>query len=234
VNLLLGERTSAVWEQGTALVGLNYAAISVAVVLSLWGARTIARRLEDLQSTTADVLVGEAISVGWLGAVGTVRGVYLVMKPATWLVLVPLALALLLTGLIQALGTPWGLFRHYWVVFKLLINVLATVVLLAYMRTFDSLARVAGNPSSDLDTVRNVSPLLHASLAFVLLLVATILATYKPRGVTRYGRRFRPAMSRRTKRTGPLSRSASRPADCPLLLRDHEEPRAGLNAIGVS
>lgn len=32
--------------------------------------------------------------------------------------LVPLAIASLLTGLIQSLGTRWGLFRRYWVVVK--------------------------------------------------------------------------------------------------------------------
>jgi hypothetical protein len=149
-----------------------------------------------------------ASSVGWLGAVAaflalavvgltsddaeTVRGVYLVMEPAAWFLLVPLAFASLLTGLVQALGTTWGLFRHYWVLFKLLINLVATVVLLLYMQTFDSMASVAASPSADLAAVRNVSPVLHAALALFLLLVATALAVYKPRGVTPYGRR-RPA-----------------------------------------
>jgi hypothetical protein len=60
-NLLLGaKRTSAVWEQSALLVVLNYAAISLAVVLSLWGARTIARRLDVLHDPTSEVLVGEA------------------------------------------------------------------------------------------------------------------------------------------------------------------------------
>jgi hypothetical protein len=144
-------------------------------------------------------------SVGWLGAVAgflgisvvgltspdaeTVRGAYLVMEPAAWLVLVPLAFASLLTGLVQALGTPWGLFRHYWVLFKLLINVVATTVLLIYMETFDSMAEAAANPRSEVSTVRNVSPVLHAALALLLLVVATTLAVYKPRGMTPYGRR---------------------------------------------
>jgi hypothetical protein len=70
----------------------------------------------------------------------TVRAAYLVMEPAAWLVLVPLAVASLLTGLIQSLGTVWGLFRHYWVLFKLLITVVATIVLLTYMETFRSMA----------------------------------------------------------------------------------------------
>jgi hypothetical protein len=111
------------------------------------------------------------------------------MEPAAWLVLVPLAVASLLTGLIQALGTTWGLFRHYWVLFKLLINVVATAVLLIYMETFGSMADVAADPRSDLSAVRNVSPLLHAALALLLLVVATTLAVYKPRGMTPYGRR---------------------------------------------
>ena len=144
-----------------------------------------------------------ACSVGWLGAVvvflglsvlgltsenaQAVRGAYLVMEPAAWFVLVPLAFASLLTGLVQSLGTTWGLFRHYWVIAKLVINVFATTVLLIYMGTFDVLADVAADPGADLATVRNVSPALHAGLAAFLLLVATTLAVYKPRGMTPYG-----------------------------------------------
>lgn len=142
-------------------------------------------------------------SVGWLGAVAaflalgvvgltstdpaTVRGVYLAMDPAAWLVLVPLALATLLTGIVQSFGTAWGLLRHYWVVFKLLITVFATVVLLTYMETFAYMAGVAADPAAPLDRVRSASPVLHASLALLVLLVATVLAIYKPRGLTPYG-----------------------------------------------
>ena len=142
-------------------------------------------------------------SVGWLGAIvaflalavvgltsqdaQTVRGAYLVMEPAAWFVLVPLAFASLLTGVVQSLGTMWGLFRHYWVLFKLLITVFATIVLLIYMQTFRFMAGVAADPSADLGVVRNASPGLHAALSLLVLLVATVLAVYKPRGMTRYG-----------------------------------------------
>jgi hypothetical protein len=142
-------------------------------------------------------------SVGWLGAVvvflalavvgltsedaQTVRGAYLVMGPAAELVLVPLAFASLLTGMVQALGTTWGLLRHYWVLFKLLMTVFVTIVLLIYMETFSFMAGVAANPSADLGVVRNASPMLHAALALLVLLVAVTLAVYKPRGMTRYG-----------------------------------------------
>ncbi len=156
-------------------------------------------------------------SVGWLGAVvvflalavvgltsqdaQTVRGAYLVMEPAAWFVLVPLAFASLLTGIVQSLGTRWGLFRHYWVLFKLLITVFATIVLLIYMQTFRFMAGVAADPSADLGVVRNASPALHAALGLLVLLVATVLAVYKPRGMTRYGRR-KQQEERRNKESG--------------------------------
>jgi hypothetical protein len=144
--------------------------------------------------TTTDGWLGAVVVFLALAVVGltsqdaqTVRGAYLVMEPAAWFVLVPLAFASLLTGIVQSLGTEWGLFRHYWVLFKLLITVFATIVLLTYMRTFSYIAGVAADPSADLGMVRNPSPGLHAALALVVLLVATVLAVYKPRGMTRYG-----------------------------------------------
>jgi uncharacterized membrane protein len=152
-------------------------------------------------------------SVGWVGAVlvflalaaiglssgdeRTVRGAYLVMAPAAWFVLVPLAHAALLSGLALSLGTPWGLFRHYWVVLKLAITVFATVILMIYMGTFRQMAGVAADPVVELGLVRNPSPLVHSILALILLVGATILGIYKPFGMTPYGRRT-PAAQFRT------------------------------------
>lgn len=147
-------------------------------------------------------------SVGWLGAIvgflalavagltsqdiQLVRASHLAMRLTAWYVIVPLSLASLLTGLVSALGTKWGLFRHYWVLFKLLINVFANIVLLMYMPTLDHFAGVAANATlstGDLQMLRDPSAVIHASLALGLLLVATVLGLYKPRGVTPYGRR---------------------------------------------
>ena len=144
-------------------------------------------------------------SVGWLGAVlvflglaligltsnneATARGAYLVMAPAAWFVLVPLAHASLLSGIVLSLGTAWGLFRHYWVVVKLAITAFATVILLIYMRTFREMGGVAADSGADLALVRNLSPTVHAILALLLLLIATGLAIYKPFGMTAYGLR---------------------------------------------
>lgn len=147
-------------------------------------------------------------SVGWLGAVAVflalgivgltsqdaqvVRGAYLMMEPVGWIVLVPSAFASLLTGLVQSLGGAWGLFRHYWVLFKLVINVVASIILLLYMQTLGYLADVAGDSalsSGDLSAVKSPSPVIHAVAALLLLLVAATLSVYKPRGMTRYGQR---------------------------------------------
>ncbi len=147
-------------------------------------------------------------SVGWLGAVAVslalavagltsqdvqmVRAAYLTLELIGWFVLVPFSLASLLTGLVMSLGTTWGLFRHYWVLAKLLINVFANIVLLLYMKTLSFLAGVAAQSSlssDDLSRLRNPSPVLHAGAALILLLVAVTLSVYKPRGITGYGRR---------------------------------------------
>ena len=93
----------------------------------------------------------------------------------------------LVTGLVSSVVSRWGLFRHYWVVFKLCINVFATAVLLLYMDTFRLMAGMAANPSLRLAVVRNPSPVVHAVLAVALLLLATVLAVFKPPALTRYG-----------------------------------------------
>jgi Predicted integral membrane protein (DUF2269) len=144
-------------------------------------------------------------SVGWLGAVvgflalaiaglasrdpQTVRGAYLAMELTGWFVLVPMSLASLLTGLIQALGTSWGLFRHYWILFKLGIAVVATVLLLVHMQVAGHVAGLAAEQNlsrTDLAGVR-IQLLADASAALLVLLVAVTLSVYKPRGLTVYG-----------------------------------------------
>lgn len=118
-----------------------------------------------------------------------VRAVYLAMELTTWSVIVPLIFAALLTGLVSSLGTTWGLFRHYWVLVKLLLTVFATVVLLLQTQPISYMARAAAEAplsSADLRGLR-ISLMTHATGGLLVLLVATTLAVYKPRGLTRYG-----------------------------------------------
>jgi hypothetical protein len=143
-------------------------------------------------------------SVGWLGAVAaflalavtgvtsedtqTVRAVSIALEPLTWWVIVPLALTSLLSGVVQALGTPWGLFRHYWVVIKLLLTLIATAVLLLTVGSIRSLARRATEqPEVSVDMQGMISSLvLHSGGGLLVLLVITVLSVYKPVGRIRF------------------------------------------------
>lgn len=144
-------------------------------------------------------------SVGWLGAAGAylalavaavtsrdariLRAAYLAIEPIAWFALVPLALASLLTGLVSSLGTTWGLFRHYWVLFKLLLTVVATAILLMNMSTVSFLAgAAAGTETVGPGGLRG--QILHAGGGVLVLLVAMTLGLYKPRGITPYGQRM--------------------------------------------
>jgi uncharacterized membrane protein len=147
-------------------------------------------------------------SVGWLGTVAgfqvlaiaavtsrepeTVRGSYLAMELTGWYVIVPFCLASLVTGLVVSLGTPWGLFRHYWVLVKFLITVISALILFGFTQTLSSLGDLAANATLSIYELRNLkqSPVLHSGGGLLAILVATILAVYKPWGMTRYGRRM--------------------------------------------
>jgi hypothetical protein len=146
-------------------------------------------------------------SVGWLGAVGAflalaiaglgsqdpqiVRAAYLAMHLTTWFVIVPLSLAALLTGVVESLGTTWGLFRHYWIVTKLLLTVLATIILLVHTQPIDRVAAVAAQTTLAASDLRQVRFQLvgDACAALFVLLVTTALSVYKPWGMTSYGLR---------------------------------------------
>jgi hypothetical protein len=139
-------------------------------------------------------------SVGWLGAIlaylalditavtnsdgQTVRAAYAAMDLTIWYAIVPLALASVLIGLINALGTPWGLIRHYWVLLKLLLTILATIVLMQEAQVVSALADTAASVA---DPRALPGTLLHSVGGFLVLLVIAVLAVFKPRGLTRYG-----------------------------------------------
>lgn len=149
-------------------------------------------------------------SVGWIGAVGAflalalvgltsrdallTRGAYLAMGVTASEVIVPLAFASLITGVVSSLGTSWGLFRYYWIVFKLLITSLSTAVLMMHMRPIDELASAAAHADSFTGALAGPQRLMviASSLAVVALIIVTALSVYKPRGVTPWGARREP------------------------------------------
>lgn len=149
-------------------------------------------------------------SVGWLGSIAayialnvpiytgadeqTVRAAYLMMDPVLRYALIPLAAAALVTGIVQALGTPWGLFRHYWVTISLVLTTFAFVILVLHLPAVEEMVAVAADPTGDVDQLGG--DLFHAVGGLVVLLVPLALNIYKPRGMTRYG--WRRAQDRRT------------------------------------
>ena len=159
-------------------------------------------RLRKL-TLTAHVTSG----VGWLGAVvaylalavsgltgtdaQTARAAYLSMELVGWCVVVPFAFAALATGLVQSLGTEWGLFRYYWVLAKFLLTVGAVTVLLLHMPAVSRMAGVAAETPLAGPDFREprVQLVIHAVGGLLVLLAATSLSVFKPWGRTPYGRR---------------------------------------------
>jgi hypothetical protein len=141
-------------------------------------------------------------SIAWIGAVAaflvlavvgrgdadalTVRACYVAMELIAWYIIVPLSFLSPLTGIVQALVTPWGLFRHYWVLLKFTITLPSTAFLLVHMEPIGQLADLAaarGLSTTDLEGLR-LQLTVDAIAALIVLLVATALAVYKPRGLT--------------------------------------------------
>lgn len=150
-------------------------------------------------------------SVGWLGSVAAflvlsiagltcqnaevVRGTYLSMNLIGLYIIVPLSLAALATGLIQSLGSEWGLFRHYWVLAKLTLTVAATGLLMLHQFGAVEVAarRVLAVAPGTLPEIGRLGKELvsKAALAVLTLLVITTLSMFKPWGLTQYGLRKR-------------------------------------------
>jgi hypothetical protein len=153
-----------------------------------------------------------SVSVGWIGAVvayialgisattsedaQTLLGTWIALETVGWYAIVPLAGASLLTGIVMALGTKWGLFRHYWVLFSFVLTVFAAIVLVLHMpdvsARVDLALEASGRPKGMGEHVSaqlKGGDLLHPVLGLVVLLVIQTLNVYKPRGMTRLGQR---------------------------------------------
>jgi hypothetical protein len=162
-------------------------------------------------------------SVGWIGAVvaylalgvaavtssdvQTIRAAWTAMDLTGWWVIVPLAIAALLTGLVMSLGTRWGLLRHYWVLISLGLTLVCTAVLLLHMPTVSTMA--AFGQAADLAELHALGgDLVHPGIGLVLLLLITGLNVYKPAGLTPYGWR----KQRQERNALPSSAGHGRPA----------------------
>ncbi len=149
-----------------------------------------------------------AVSVGWLGlAVGllalSITG-YTTGSPETagvayramkifgdWLVL-PVALASLVSGLVLSLRTSWGLTRYHWVHAKFWLTLVT--VLLSVFSLRPGINRLAAEAAAG--TLRpDLGLLVAPAVATATYLFSTAISVLKPWGPTKRGSRLREAQS---------------------------------------
>lgn len=164
-----------------------------AITTSIFAIPRLSRR-----ARAALLTVHVAVSVGWLGLDGALvamevtglsagdpvvqGGIAAAMGALASWVLIPVVLTSLVSGLVLALSTPWGLVRHWWVLAKCGIAVLLTATgLLLMLPRLDQVVAGEGEPVQ-------MQALLARSLALVLLLAATGISVVKPWGKTPMGK----------------------------------------------
>ncbi|NUT47892.1 MAG: DUF2269 domain-containing protein [Saccharothrix sp.] len=130
-------------------------------------------------------------SVGWLGvtigvlvlavAAFDAPQLYRAMSLLGDLVVLPLALSALATGVVLSLGTKWGLVKHRWVLVKFVLTVVAVVATTFSLRSglHDAADGVVGTAGGDV--------LAAACVSLALYTFNTVLSVFKPWGRTRWG-----------------------------------------------
>lgn len=143
-------------------------------------------------------------SVSWLGACGAMLilsligmltadvelryAAYAFMHIFDLVLVIPLVLLSISSGLLVSLGTPWGLFQYWWVVIKLLIS-LGIVGFAGVQENF--WVRGLAEQTAQNRTAAVGAVALDLVICMVVFLVtlwaATILSIYKPWGRTQWG-----------------------------------------------
>ena len=143
-------------------------------------------------------------SVGWIGTIAAflalsimalvandqvVRSCYIGMEVIAWFIIVPFCFASFISGLIQALGTHWGLFKHWWILVKLILTLIATLILLLHMQPISYLGEVATQKVIEHDELRNlrIRIVADAAAAILVLVAITTVSVYKPWGKIQFG-----------------------------------------------
>lgn len=132
-------------------------------------------------------------SVGWLGVHGSMLALVwaAVAGPGgreaalgaagllSGLLVPPLSLVALASGLVLSLGTPWGLLRHSWVAAKLVLTLLLVVG--SNLGIGPAVRALAADPGAAAGS-EPASALGALSVSFTVLLATVLLSTVKPFG----------------------------------------------------
>ena len=141
-----------------------------------------------------------AFSVGWFGAVATfvalnivginssdnkiIGSSYIAMNLIAWYIILPFCIVSFLTGLIQAIFTQWGLFKHYWIIAKLVLTTGCTLLLIVHMQSISEGAILASSAELPFITLKTLGTTLFfkAAAALIVLLLIIAISIYKPWG----------------------------------------------------
>jgi hypothetical protein len=150
-------------------------------------------------------------SVGWLGvsfamftlavtARATARATarhsaYWAMHLLAEVLVIPVSLVALVTGIGTGLATSWGVLRYRWVVTKLVVTTVAVGLSVFALPTRTAVALRASSAPVDTATVHRAGTdlIVAASVSTTLYLSLTVVAVLKPWGRTVWGRRSRQA-----------------------------------------
>jgi hypothetical protein len=139
-----------------------------------------------------DVMVALLVGVGWFSDDAARRGA--AYQALGWFVVWPMlttALVCLASGVVLGLGSRYGLVRYWWVAVKLVLNlVLCTLVLVALRPGLPDVVEhgraVATGAASGVDVSWLFFP---PAVSLTALLLASVLAVFKPWGRVRRGHR---------------------------------------------
>jgi hypothetical protein len=163
----------------------------------------VSRRLSP-RARKSWVVVHVVASVGWLALMlclltlgatalatddaGTLRTAYRAMGMLGDALIVPLSLLTLLSGVVLSLGTPWGLFRYYWVAVKFWLTLAATVASIFALnaRLHDAVHAVDRHPTGPIAAMHlgfvRYNTVIVPTFALSLYLAMVVLSVFKPWG----------------------------------------------------
>ncbi|MFW5416682.1 hypothetical protein J0910_08685 [Nocardiopsis sp. CNT-189] len=119
-------------------------------------------------------------ALGWAtGSEATREAAYGAAGLLSGLLVLPLSLTALASGLVLSLGTPWGLFRHYWVAVKL--GLTALLVAGSNLSIGPAVRAIGADPAAA-GAADRASALGALSVSFTVLLATVLLSTVKPFG----------------------------------------------------
>jgi hypothetical protein len=111
---------------------------------------------------------------------------------AARLIILPLALIGVLSGIVVAVVSRWGLLRHHWVAAKLWLSLFTVAVLVLHLGPVVAMADLSWHhdlmPDDAIPARRQL--VIASAGGMVVLLGIAVLSVFKPKGMTRRGWRF--------------------------------------------